>query len=78
VVAFGGRGAQSLLRGPHEFAGALPVSVPNGLVLWQRALSRRSQNGRVRWDHMMRIANRWLPVPRIHHPDPLRRLGVIT
>jgi hypothetical protein len=46
--------------------------------LWQRALSRRSQNGRVRWDRMMRIVNRWLPAPRIHHPYPLRRLGVIT
>ena len=45
---------------------------------WQRALSRRSQNGRVRWDQMLRIVNRWLPAPRIHHPYPLRRLGVIT
>jgi hypothetical protein len=46
--------------------------------LWHRALSRRSQNGRVRWDRMLRIVNRWLPAPRIHHPYPLRRLGVIT
>ena len=46
--------------------------------LWQRARSRRSQNGRLRWDRMMRIANRRLPAPRIHHPYPLRRLGVIT
>jgi group II intron reverse transcriptase/maturase len=45
---------------------------------WHRALSRRSQNGRVLWDRMLRIANRWLPTPRIHHPYPLRRLGVIT
>jgi hypothetical protein len=46
--------------------------------LWHRALSRRSQNGRVRWDRMWWIVNRWLPPPRIHHPYPLRRLGVIT
>jgi len=46
--------------------------------LWQGALSRRSQNGRVLWDRMLRIVNRWLPLPRIHHPYPLRRLGVIT
>jgi RNA-directed DNA polymerase len=46
--------------------------------LWHRALSRRSQNGRVLWDRMRRIANRWLPAPHIHHPYPLRRLGVIT
>ena len=46
--------------------------------LWHRALSRRSQNGRTLWDRMRRVANRWLPTPRIHHPYPLRRLGVIT
>jgi group II intron reverse transcriptase/maturase len=46
--------------------------------LWQRALSRRSQNGRVRWDRMQRLIARYLPAPRIYHPYPLRRLGVIT
>jgi RNA-directed DNA polymerase len=46
--------------------------------LWHRVLSRRSQNGRVRWDRMLRLTNHWLPAPRICHPYPLRRLGVIT
>ncbi|MGH9317678.1 MAG: group II intron reverse transcriptase/maturase [Thermoanaerobaculia bacterium] len=46
--------------------------------LWYRALSRRSQNGRVLWDRMRRLINRWLPPVRICHPYPLRRLGVIT
>jgi group II intron reverse transcriptase/maturase len=46
--------------------------------LWQRALSRRSQNGRVRWDRMRRLIDRWLPPARVCHPYPLRRLGVIT
>lgn len=46
--------------------------------LWHRALSRRSQNGRVRWDRMRRLIDRWLPPARIYHPYPLRRLGVIT
>jgi RNA-directed DNA polymerase len=46
--------------------------------LWHRALSRRSQNGRVVWDRMRRLVNRWLPPARICHPYPLRRLGVIT
>jgi RNA-directed DNA polymerase len=45
---------------------------------WQRALSRRSQNGRVSWDRMRRLNNRWLPPPAICHPYPLRRMGVIT
>jgi RNA-directed DNA polymerase len=46
--------------------------------LWHRALSRRSQNGRVRWDRMRRLIDRWLPPARVCHPYPLRRLGVIT
>jgi RNA-directed DNA polymerase len=46
--------------------------------LWHRALCRRSQNGRVRWDRMRRLLKRWLPVARVCHPYPLRRFGVIT
>jgi RNA-directed DNA polymerase len=46
--------------------------------LWHRALSRRSQNGRVLWDRMRRLIYRWLPPARICHPYPLHRLGVIT
>ena len=46
--------------------------------LWQRALSRRSQNGRVPWDRMRRLIKRWLPPVRIYHAYPLRRLGVVT
>jgi group II intron reverse transcriptase/maturase len=46
--------------------------------LWHRALSRRSQNGRVLWVRMRRLITRWLPLPSICHPYPLRRLGVIT
>ena len=45
---------------------------------WHRALSRRSQNGRVLWDRMRRLIQRWLPPARVCHPYPLRRLGVIT
>ena len=46
--------------------------------LWHRALSRRSQNGRVLWDRMRRLITRWLPLPHVCHPYPLRRMGVIT
>jgi hypothetical protein len=46
--------------------------------LWHRALCRRSQNGRVRWARMRRLLDRWLPLARVCHPYPLRRLGVIT
>jgi RNA-directed DNA polymerase len=46
--------------------------------LWHRTLSRRSQTGRVTWDRMRRLIDRWLPPARVCHPYPLRRLGVIT
>ncbi len=46
--------------------------------LWHRALSRRSHKGHVRWERMARLIKRWLPSPRICHPYPLRRLGVVT
>jgi len=46
--------------------------------LWHRALSRRSQTGRVRWDRMGRLLHAWLPPVRIYHPYPLRRMGVTT
>ena len=45
---------------------------------WYRALSRRSQTGRITWDRMKRLVARYLPVPRVYHPYPLRRFGVIT
>jgi len=46
--------------------------------LWHRALCRRSQNGRVRWDRMRRLISQWLPPAHVCHPYPLRRFGVIT
>ncbi len=46
--------------------------------LWHRALSRRSQKGRVLWDRMRRLITRWLPLPTVCHPYPLRRMGVLT
>ena len=32
----------------------------------------------VLWDGMRRLSNRWLPVPTIRHPYPLRPMGVVT
>jgi RNA-directed DNA polymerase len=45
---------------------------------WFQSMRRRSQRTRVTWERMYRLIDRWLPPPRIHHPYPLRRLGVIT
>ena len=38
-------------------------------------LSRRSQKARINWERMMRIADAWLPQPRILHPWPDRRFA---
>ena len=77
VVARGGRRAHPLLRCAHEQPRAALFRFQVGR-LWHRALSRRSQNGRVAWDRMRRLIDRWLPPARVCHPYPLRRLGVIT
>ncbi len=45
---------------------------------WYRTLRRRSQKTRLTWERMCRLFDRWLPWPKLHHPYPLRRLGVIT
>lgn len=45
---------------------------------WHWTLNRRSQKPSVNWQRMKRYINQWLPPPRIHHPYPLRRFGVIT
>ena len=45
---------------------------------WYWSLRRRSQTRRLTWTQMVPLANRWLPPPTLHHPYPLRRLGVIT
>jgi RNA-directed DNA polymerase len=46
--------------------------------LWHRALSRRSQKGRVPWTRMARYRNRWIPSPRVLHPWPEERFNVRT
>jgi RNA-directed DNA polymerase len=45
---------------------------------WYWALRRRSQTTRLTWEQLYRLTDRWLPPPILHHPYPLRRLGVIT
>jgi RNA-directed DNA polymerase len=45
---------------------------------WRHALSRRSQNGRLTWERTRRLADRWLPQPRILHPWPNVRFDART
>ena len=46
------------------------------LDLWRRALRRRSQKDHTTWERIERIANTWLPKPRILHPWPEQRFAV--
>ena len=46
------------------------------MVLWMRTLTRRSQKDRTGWDRINRLADQWLPKPRILHPWPNRRFAV--
>jgi RNA-directed DNA polymerase len=42
---------------------------------WRRTLRRRSQRDGFTWDHMAKLADYWLPRPRILHPWPNMRFA---
>jgi hypothetical protein len=42
---------------------------------WLRALRRRSQHDRIPWTRMHKLAERWLPHPRLQHPWPDKRFN---
>ncbi len=44
--------------------------------LWRRTLRRRSQKDGCAWDRITRLADDWLPKPRILHPWPGQRFAV--
>src|SRR5215469_542541 len=44
-------------------------------VLWQRSLRRRSQRDSTTWDRIAKLADDWLPEPRILHPWPSHRFA---
>ncbi len=68
-----GKWLRSVVEGHNRYYG-----VPSNLPSLYRTLRRRSQKTRLTWERMYRLVNRWLPPPMLHHPFPLRRLGVIT
>jgi RNA-directed DNA polymerase len=45
---------------------------------WYKALRRRSQRTSLNWTRMHRLAQRWLPPPRIIHPWPDERFDART
>jgi hypothetical protein len=46
--------------------------------MWLKVLRRRSHKQNLIWDRMQRLTARWVPLARLCHPYPLKRLGVIT
>ena len=45
---------------------------------WRQALRLRSQKSRIAWERVRRLADRWLPRPRILHPWPSVRFDART
>ena len=45
-------------------------------ILWHRSLRRRSQRARLGWERMKKLADGFLPRPRILHPWPSDRFAV--
>ncbi|MCP4385410.1 MAG: maturase [Hyphomicrobiales bacterium] len=43
--------------------------------LWRRTLRRRSQKDAMTWKEIARLADCWLPKPRVLHPWPLHRFA---
>jgi len=81
-VAEQGRWLGSVVRGffayhaiPTNYR-ALSAFRHHVVELWRRALRRRSQKDRTSWTDMDRLADRWLPKPRISHPWPSQRFRV--
>jgi hypothetical protein len=77
-----GRWLRAVVRGyfayhavPTNFR-ALAAFRHHVIALWRRALSRRSQKAVLTWERMRRIADAWLPTPRILHPWPSERFAV--
>lgn len=44
--------------------------------IWHKSLKRRSQKAKLTWERMYRLADDWLPIPRILHPWPEQRFAV--
>ena len=79
-----GQWLASVLRGHYAYY-AVPGNSDavndlrfQAIKLWRKRLRRRSQRARLNWVRMTRIANRWLPRPRVMHPFPEVRFAART
>ncbi len=70
---------QKVVRGYYQYHAVpgnldpLRIFVQRLKRLWRRTLRSRSQRGRVPWDRLTPIFQRWIPAPRVLHPYPLER-----
>jgi RNA-directed DNA polymerase len=77
-----GRWLQLVVRGFFNYhavptnAKALEVFRERVVKLWQKALKKRSQRDKITWVRMRKIADDWLPKPKILHPWPEDRFAV--
>ena len=71
-----GKRLKSVVQGHYAYYGvpgnldALDAFRQGLAWIWHRALQRRSQKASVTWERMRRLADTWLPRPRIQHPFP--------
>jgi RNA-directed DNA polymerase len=77
-----GRWLGQVVRGYFNYH-AVPTNSPTLVTfrffvteLWRRTLRRRSQKDAMTWERISRLANDWLPRPRILHPWPQARFAV--
>jgi RNA-directed DNA polymerase len=77
-----GRWLRRVVRGYFTYH-AVPTNYPSlrayraqVVDLWRRALRRRGQRDRTTWTDAFRLAQEWLPTPRILHPWPNVRFAV--
>jgi hypothetical protein len=73
---------QQVVRGFFNYhavptnAGTLVVFRKHVISLWRRALNRRSNRDKTTWDRIEKLADAWLPQPKIVHPWPEARFAV--
>ncbi len=79
-----GRWLARVLAGHYNYY-AVPDNIEalnafrKGLIRhWLRLLRRRSQRSTMTWERVWRLADQWLPQPRILHPWPEQRFAAIT
>ncbi len=79
-----GRWLARVLAGHYNYY-AVPDNIEalnafrKGLIRhWLRSLRRRSQRSTMTWERMWRLADQWLPQPRIRHPWPEQRFAART